>query len=328
MAFHVETFIRTAMSGKKKMAIPIMTSPGIALAGAKVQEVFRNGELQFKCIRTLSKEFPADAHVTFMDLSVEAETFGCPIQISEHENPTVSGPTDIDHLRRPRVGEGRTGEILKCAKLCAENLERPVFGGMIGPYSLAGRLAGMTEMMMHAAGEPEIAHRVLEHTAAFLTEYALAIKATGVSGLLVAEPAAGLLSPEMCQAFAADYLKKIFAAVKDDSFMIILHNCGRTEKQVGALLSTGAHAIHVGNAVKITDILAQVPSSIPVMGNLDPVSVFKTASPETVYARTIELLNATAAYPNHILSSGCDLPPGIPFENIRAFFKAREDFFS
>lgn len=328
MAFRVENFIRTAVSGPKKLAIPIMTSPGIALTGAKVQEVFRNGELQFKCIQTLSKEFPADAHVTFMDLSVEAEAFGCPIQISEHENPTVSGPTDIDHLRQPRVGDGRTGEILKCAKLCAENLERPVFGGMIGPYSLAGRLAGMTEMMMYAAAEPEIAHRVLEQTAAFLTEYVLAIKATGVSGILVAEPAAGLLSPEMCQSFAADYLKKIFAAVKEDSFMIILHNCGRTEKQVSALLSTGAHAIHVGNAVKITDILSQVPSSVPVMGNLDPVSVFKTASPETVYEKTTELLKATAEYPNHILSSGCDLPPGIPYENIRAFFKAREDFFS
>ncbi len=328
MAFHVKNFIQTAISGKKKLAIPIMTSPGIALTGAKVQEVFRDGALQFKCIRALSEEFPADAHVTFMDLSVEAEAFGCPIQISEHENPTVSGPTDIDHLRRPQVGEGRTGEILKCAKLCVENLERPVFGGMIGPYSLAGRLTGMTEMMMHAAAEPEIAHRVLEQTTAFLTEYALAIKATGVSGLLVAEPAAGLLSPEMCQTFAADYLKKIFATAKDDSFMIILHNCGRTEKQVGALLSTGAHALHVGNAVKITDILSQVPATFPVMGNLDPVSVFKTSSPETVYARTTEFLKETAGYPNHILSSGCDLPPGIPQDNIRAFFKAREDFFS
>ena len=326
MKFSVNQFIQKVLTGKKRMAVPIMTSPGIALTGSKAQEVFRDGGLQFKCIKALSEEFPADAHVTFMDLSAEAEAFGCPIRISEHENPTVSGTVDIENLRRPQVGDGRTGEILKCEKLCAANLERPVFGGMIGPYSLAGRLAGMTEMMMYSAAEPEVAHKLLSQVTAFLTDYVLAIRSTGVAGVLIAEPAAGLLSPEMCQAFSADYLKRIISAVKDDSFMIILHNCGRTEKQVGALLSTGAHALHVGNAVQITDILPQVPSHIPVMGNLDPVGVFKTATPETVYAKTMELLNATAAYPNHILSSGCDLPPGVPFENIKAFFKALKNY--
>ena len=35
---------------------------------------------------------------------------------------------------------------------------------------------------------------------------------------------------------------------------------------------------------------------------------------------------ATAPWPNFVLSSGCDVPPGVKMENIRAFFRALEDY--
>ncbi len=331
MNFNKEQFIQRVTDSSKRLVIPIMTSPGIELMGANPRDVFQDGDLQFKCVSALANAVNADAHVTFMDLSIEAEAFGSKITFSELENPTVTerlvaDEVAIDSLVIPAVGTKRTSEILKCARLCAKNLKRPVFAGMIGPYSLAGRLADMTEMMMLTAGDPEIAHKLLVKTSIFLTDYIQALKATGVAGILIAEPAAGLLSPDKCQDFVANYIKKIIASVKDNSCMIILHNCGRTEKQVNALLSTEADALHVGNAVDILDILPQVPSNIPVMGNIDPVSVFKTADPQTVYAKTFELLNSTSAYPNYILSSGCDIPPAVPMENIRAFFKASHDY--
>lgn len=53
-----------------------------------------------------------------MDLSVEAEAFGSPVQFSEIETPVVSGHivNDIDEINNlavPQVGEARTGNILK-----------------------------------------------------------------------------------------------------------------------------------------------------------------------------------------------------------------------
>lgn len=331
MSFSKKQFIDAVLASPCRKAVPIMTSPGAELIGAKPREVFQNGELQFRCIQALAATVPADCQVTFMDLSVEAEAFGCRIAFSELENPTVAGPlantaAAIENLTVPAAGTKRTAEVLTCARLCAERLERPTLGGVIGPYSLAGRIADMTEMMMLAAAEPEVAHALLVKTAAFLKEYLLAIKATGVAGVVIAEPAAGLLSPEMCREFAADYLREIIAAVRDDSFMVVLHNCGRTEKQVGALLSTGADALHVGNAVDILDILPQVPETTPVMGNLDPVGVFKLLDPPTVFERTLALLERTAPFRNYVLSSGCDLPPAVPMANVKAFFDALKTY--
>lgn len=327
MMFNKQEFLQTIRNDRRRKVLPIMTSPGMELTGAAPREVFQSGELQFRCIQALAEAAPVDAQVTFMDLSVEAEAFGSEIVFSDHENPTVAAALadteeKIRALQIPAVGTRRTAEVLACAKLCAEHLERPTFGGLIGPYSLAGRLADMTEMMILAAAEPETAHLLLRKTTDFLKEYIRAFKATGVAGVMIAEPAAGLLSPEMCQEFAADYLREMVDAVRDESFMVILHNCGKTEKQVEALLSTGADALHVGNAVDICDIIQQVPEDIPVMGNLDPVGVFKEMTPEQVYDKTMELLRRTASYKNFVLSSGCDLPPGVPLPNVQAFLKA------
>ncbi|MBS1452259.1 MAG: methylcobamide--CoM methyltransferase [Lentisphaeria bacterium] len=327
---NMKEFVETVLASPRRYVMPIMTSPGMELIGAKPVDVFRGGELQFRCIDALAKATPCDAAVTFMDLSVEAEAFGSPIRYSEHENPTVTDRivadrNEIDALAVPEVGAARTAEVLKCAKLCAANLDRPVFGGMIGPFSLAGRLADMTEIMIMAAVEPEAAHALLDKTASFLAGYAEAIKATGVNGIVIAEPAAGLLSPDMCRDFATDYVRRIVERVQDDNFMVILHNCGRTEQQIPALLSTGAMALHLGNAVSIPEILPQMPEKTLLMGNIDPVGMFKNATPEEIYRKTAELLEATKGYRNFVLSSGCDVPPGVSMENIRAFYRAAAD---
>ncbi len=333
MKVNMKQFFREIPASPLRRAIPIMTSPGIELTALKPPDVFQNGELQFRCIKALSEAVQADAPVTFMDLSVEAEAFGAPVCYSETENPTVSGSIastaeEIAALAVPHPGDKRTAELLRCAELCAGHFtDRPVFGGMIGPFSLAGRLADMTEIMILAAMEPETAHALLRKTTAFLTEYAKAMKATGVNGLLIAEPAAGLLSPEMCREFAADYLKGIIGAVQDENFMIILHNCGNAaDRQIDAMLSTGAAALHLGNAVDLPALFPQIPQEILLMGNLDPVGILKLGTPESVYEETMRLLNATEPWRNYVLSTGCDVPPGVRMENIRAFFRAKDDY--
>lgn len=74
------------------------------------------------------------------------------------------------------------------------------------------------------------------------------------------------------------------------------------------------------------DALKEVPADALAMGNLDPVSLFKSATPEAMRKATLDLLEATKAYPNFVLSSGCDTPPHTPVENVDAFFKALKEF--
>jgi len=64
-----------------------------------------------------------------------------------------------------------------------------------------------------------------------------------------------------------------------------------------------------------------------VFGNIDPAGVLCNGAPETVREATLALLERCAAHPNFVLSSGCDIPPAAPVENIDAFFEAARVFY-
>ena len=123
-------------------------------------------------------------------------------------------------------------------------------------------------------------------------------------------------------------MKQIVDAVQDDGFVVIYHNCGdNVPKMLDSILSTGAAAYHFGNAVDMErDILSRVPADTVVMGNIDPAGVLRMGTPERVREETLALLGRCAKYPNFVLSSGCDMPPLTPWENIDAFFEAVKQY--
>ena len=175
--------------------------------------------------------------------------------------------------------------------------------------------------MMQIMLEPELVHILLEKTTKFLIEYAKAFKEHGAHGIIIAEPVAGLLSPDLCDEFSSKYVKKIVDNVQDDNFIVILHNCGNTENLVSSMLSTGSKLYHFGNVVDLAAILTQVPSNIIVSGNIDPATIFRNGTSDDVRTETMRLLEKTSNYNNFIISSGCDIPPETPMENIDAFFE-------
>jgi uroporphyrinogen decarboxylase len=309
-----------------------MTHPGIEAIGKCVKDAVSDGQVHYEAIKAVSEQFSMSACTSIMDLTVEAEAFGAEIKLPDNEVPTViarlvSDADSIAALEVPSLDKGRVSAYICANKLAAENIkDKPVFSGCIGPFSLAGRLYDMSEIMVGIYIEPDAINELLSKCTRFLIDYCKALKATGTQGVVMAEPAAGLLSNEDCQAFSSEYVKQIVDAVQDDDFTVILHNCGNTGHCTEAMVATGAHALHFGNKIDMVQALNDCPSDVIVMGNLDPVGVFKLGEPDAVYAQTKELLEKTAAYSNFVISSGCDIPPHASNVNIEAFYRAVEEY--
>ena len=318
---------------KNKRAMPVLTFPAIQLLNTSVEKLISDSNLQSEALKLINQRCHPLAIMGFMDLSVEAEAFGANIRFSEDEVPTVVGSIikseeDAMNLKVPKVGAKRTRIYLDAMKKAKQEIKDcPVFAGCIGPFSLAGRLLGVSEAMISCYDEPEMVHLVLKKATEFLINYLQAYKDLGIDGVFMAEPLAGILSPNLCDEFSSRYVKEIVSALDDDSFLVAYHNCGNnTLKMVDTILSTGCRLYHFGNAISIEQMLKLMPKDVMVMGNIDPVSL-KDASKEDVIAATNALLEAIGDVDNFVISSGCDIPPFAKWENIDAFMKTAQEYY-
>lgn len=329
---NIKEWMSGILSDNSRRTIPIMTHPGIEMIGKRVIDAVQNGEVHAQAIKALSDTYPLTATTVIMDLTVEAEAFGCRIEFPENDMPHVLGrlvndAEEIQALQIPSLAAGRLPEYLKANRLTVEAItDKPVFAGVIGPFSLAGRLYDMSEIMIACYIEPDAISVLLEKCTRFITNYCLELKRIGCSGVVIAEPAAGLLSNDDCMQFSSVYIKTIVDAVQDDTFLVTLHNCGNTGHCTEAMLYTGAWAYHFGNAMNMEQALEKCPEDVLVMGNIDPVGVLKMMSPEQVKSEVTALLEKTARFRNYILSTGCDVPPHVSLENIAAYYEALKEF--
>ena len=330
----MKQWLKEQLDAKQKTAMPVLSFPAIQLLNISVKDLISSSDAQANGMKAVADRVDSAASVSLMDLSVEAECFGSQIRFSDGEVPTVIGSVVSDleaaeKLEIPVVGAGRTGiyieGIEKAVKLITD---RPVFAGVIGPFSLAGRLMDVSEAMIYCYEEPEMVHMVMDKVSAFIIDYINAYKKVGANGVVMAEPLTGLLSPDLADEFSSPYVKRIVDAVQDDTFIVIYHNCGdNTISMIDSILSTGSAAYHFGNSIRMSEMMKHIPADTIAMGNVDPAGQIRNGTPESVRQATLDIMGECCGYPNFIISSGCDIPPLSSWDNIDAFFAAVKEYY-
>lgn len=331
MKHNMKHWVRGQIAAGNKKPLPLLSFPCVQLMGCSVRELIADSRLQAEGMAKIALRVDAAAAVSLMDLSVEAEAFGSAVRFSDHEVPTVIGAIVVDEesadvLQIPKVGAGRTGICLAAIRQAVALIQdRPVFAGAIGPYSLAGRLMDVSEIMICCYEEPDMVHAVMEKATGFLTEYCRAFREAGANGVIIAEPLSGLLSPALAAEFSHPYVKKLIDSVQSEDFCVIYHNCGDNVPYMAKdIYGLGAMGYHFGDAVSMEAMLQEAPEDVLVMGNVSPAHQFRNGTPDSIREATRDLLDRCGGYANFVISSGCDIPPQSPWENIDAFFRAAE----
>ncbi len=335
MSINIKEWLAGLNTTGPKKTMPILSFPSVQLMGITVKELISDSDLQAKGMKMIADRTNAAASVSLMDLSVEAECFGSKIVTSDDEVPTVVGAVvssaeDAEKLAVPPMFSGRTGiyvdAIGKAVKMITD---RPVFAGVIGPFSLAGRLVDVTEAMIYCYEDPDMLKTVLDKCTDFLVDYVLEYKKVGAHGVVIAEPLAGLLSPALAEEFSEPYVRRIVEKAQDENFLVIYHNCGNgTIQMIDSILRTGCSAYHFGNAIDMREMMPHIPADTVAMGNIDPAAQFRNGTPESIKQVTKELMRDCCKYPNFVISSGCDIPPLSKWENIDAYFQAVDEFYA
>ena len=326
---NIKNYLWEAAQGRYARALPILSFPAVQKMQVSVDQLVHDAKLQAEAMELIVRQTGSLAAISLMDLSVEAEAFGAQVCFYENEVPAVtgqlvSGEEEAEALKVPGVDAGRIPLCLDAVRMAKERItDRPVLAGMIGPYSLAGRLMDVTEIMFACYDEPELVHAVLDKATQFLFAYGSALRDAGADGIMMAEPLAGVLSPDLMEEFSQPYVKRIIDALQNEDFGVIYHNCGNAVPfMLDEIFAQGAAAYHFGNAVDMAEVLEKAPADALCMGNIDPAACFVQGNAGEMTDAVQALMDKCKNYPNFVLSSGCDIPAHASWENIQAFFGA------
>jgi uroporphyrinogen decarboxylase len=311
----------------KRLNAPLLGAPGCQLTGTTLKENLLNADTQFESLTKLYEKFEPDIMLPYMELTVEADTLGMGIRFPENDNPAVeehkvANMDDFESVVRGYKGvSDRMKVFVDVMEKMSKNLPSSVnnLAYVIGPFTLAGELMGVESICMASLMEPDFIQKQLEFANKVISDYSNALFNAGADGIVVLEPTAMLLSPKSYVDNSLNPFKQLLDMVNNKN--MILHICGNTNHLIPGMCETGTTGLSLDSPMVFGDLTSKVPDNIALIGNVDPVNVMMTGTPEKVEIETQKLIDEMKGADNFILSTGCDLPMETPMENIEAFMK-------
>lgn len=260
--------------------------------------------------------------------TIEAEALGCTIKDGGRENL----PSPLTHPYK--IGEppvfpedflerGRIPQVIEAIKILKSTVgdKVAVIGGIIGPFSIAGSLVGVTELLVTSFKNPEAVQPYLEVGERAGTMLAKALIEAGADVICIEDMMASLdmISPKIYREVVAPWEKKQIQQLQ--GVPTIIHICGKVDAVIKDIADTGATAISVEPRVDARSAktkLAQVGRPVPLIGGVDAVHTLFSGKPEEVE----DEVRAALADGYDMIAPGCSIPPAAPTANLVAMVRA------
>jgi uroporphyrinogen decarboxylase len=191
-----------------------------------------------------------------------------------------------------------------------------------GPFTLAARFVGEEAFMKYTFKKPDFVEKMADFCADLLIHlYEPLVNDGTLECLSIADPTASgdLINPKQMERFAVPPLKKMSDWAKSKKVHTILHICGNTSDRLELFLKTGCSTIFFDQKVDIAKAKEVLGGKMCFGGNIAPVHVLLNKTAAEVEAACREVIEIAGKDGGFILVPGCDIPPTIPYENIRAF---------
>jgi MtaA/CmuA family methyltransferase len=139
----------------------------------------------------------------------------------------------------------------------------------------------------------------------------------GADTVGIGDAIASQVTPDFYHAEIQPREKRIVQAIHDKGVWAKLHICGDTTHILPGIADLGLDILDVDHMVDLALVRKTVGPKVAIAGNVDPVSVVRQGTPKGI-REAIEHCYATAGGP-FMVNAGCEIPPGTPLENLRAF---------
>jgi uroporphyrinogen-III decarboxylase len=290
-------------------------------------------------------------------LTVEAEAFGCRIEVLDDYYPRVverplEDEPDLGRIRDPDPSSsGRMPLVLDALTRLRERAGDDLFitAMVVSPFLVAAELRGMTELMMDFIRDPVFVEALLDRVTEGTQRYLKAILQTGACDAVLFENAGAsrdMIGPHHLAQYIIPYHERLLSSARREApdVLLIEHNCSNTPyfdeilkfdvdavsfayANVRAIQSErdwDCQASHTRtNVCRKRYCLEPAANGRAVawIGNVDHTQILLNANPEQVF-REARACIESARRSRFALSTGCEIPFQAPIENIRALARA------
>jgi Uroporphyrinogen-III decarboxylase len=331
-----ETILKVA-NLKKTSRIPVsLLSGGVWTfnrRGISLEEALKLGAEQCaKILEETNEEIGCDIvwpGSGYHNLAIKA--IGGKIKFREKGAPDIQElllkqASDVDNIDLSLIKEDADiNTLLQTTSLLSQKIGKStmVASSQWGPVTLAGLVYGVENLMRNIYKNKNDVHKVLEFTTELCAQYLEAYVDAGAEMVSIADPTSSgdMISREQFRTFSLPYLKKVVQRLRKKGATVCIHICGNITNRLDLIPETGVNIISVDYKVSLAKAKELVNSKIAFAGNMNPVAVMENLSPEKVAESCEQCIKKAGKDSNYILMPGCDIPPGVPVENIKAMVR-------
>ncbi len=275
------------------------------------------------------ERFGLDAVMLVSDPWRETSAFGAKVEFPEDAVPicrehAVRSIGDVAALPDPDVHAcERTRDRILGAEYYRKRVGDtvPIVGWVEGPLAEACDLAGVNEILLAIAMDPEYVLRLMEKCLVTAKTFARAQIDAGCSVMGVGDAICSQISPAMYGELVLPLHRELFSYIRSLGALVKLHICGNITHLLPLIGTAGADIVDIDWMVDPSRAHAALGENVIVCGNLDPVSVVRNLTAPEVYAAARALVESERGKP-FILSGGCEITVDTPHENLLAMREA------
>ena len=302
--------IRSSLSGFKEL----LYTPSLA-AEVTVQPV---------------DELDVDAAIIFSDILVIPECMGLDYEMVEKKGPlfndTIKSSSDIDKLSYGHKAAEKLDYVFEAIRLTKELLQYrlPLIGFSGAPWTLlAYMVEGSGSKTFSKAKrllykDPELAHRLLTAITDIIIAYLQLKIKNGVNAIQIFDSWAGILTPDLYNAFAAPYMAKICDAI--DEVPVIAFAKGAWFS-FDTLAEMNCEALGVDWNIR-PSFAKNIAKGKILQGNLDPCQLY--ASEAQIENQTRAMLDQFGK--GHIANLGHGVYPDTPLNGVKTYVNTVKNY--
>lgn len=276
-------------------------------------------------IHTADK-FGFDYVNTMSDPAREAADCGAPVEYFENQpvalvedQALLAEKNKLASLKIPDpLGGGRMHNAVKAVALFKEKVggDKWIEGWVEGPCAEAADLRGINTLMLDFYDDPSFVRDLFEFAVEMELGFARAQVQAGVDAIGVGDAAASLIGPRLYAEFVWPYERKLVDGLHALGTRVRLHICGNTRFCLDSMGRLGCEIVDLDSLAPIAEARAKMGPDQILLGNINPVTVLRAGTVETVTAALAECHRAAGA--RYIVGAGCEIPRDTPVGNVLA----------